>query len=583
MTDIFISYSKHDKDLVFSICNYLEKNGLTCWIAPRNIPPGTEYAAEIIKGIEGCKLFLLMYSDTANQSQHVLREVGRAVHRNVPIIAYRITKAKPTKSMEYFLETIQWLDAPYKDCSSPEALLKAIKNVLEHKDVPISTAPVKVHLSALDLLHKYSTYVAGVLLVAVLILVLTIFRLNNTNPALNTQANQLLADNNVANQTVDPSDSPAPSESATPSLAPSSDPSADPTDTPTDPATTAPSNSDTSSSNTQSDPETAPVIIPGDTTPSLGNSGSGDNGSTDASSANLPNPPVATEQQQAAAPEVAKTHVKVGDYMMFGTYTPSSGCATDDDRIKWLVLSVDENAGTALCLTNNIIDFKCFDAAESGKYFYDKQGNFPEKDTKYTPSQRCELFGNSDWASSNIRSWLNSSQAQVTYTGQPPTKSATSEYANAYSTQAGFLYAFSSLEKSLICPRNNSTSGNALDSSTKTTTDKVFLLSQSEVQKYLVNQNFVTYATPTHAALANDKSGFYKRSGYDCYPWCLRTPDSSSSTDVVIVTAGTCVEKDYYKQIACLSGLGIRPAMVIKYSGQSLSGDGSQSNPYTIN
>lgn len=577
MTDIFISYSKHDKDLVFSICNYLEKNGLTCWIAPRNIPPGTEYAAEIIKGIENCKLFLLMYSDTANQSQHVLREVGRAVHRNAPIIAYRITKAKPTKSMEYFLETIQWLDAPYKDCSSPEALLQAIKNVLEHKDIPVSTAPVKAHLSPLNLLHKYSTYVAGVLLIAVLVLIITIFRLNKTNPALNTQANQLLAENDVSNQTSDPTDSPVLVESATPSVDPSTDPSADPTSTPTDQAEIVPSTPNTSSSNTESDPEPEAVVIPGDTTPSFGSndSGSSDSSSSDPSSPTHPNPP--------AAPEVAKAHVKVGDYMMFGTYTPGSGCATDDNKIKWLVLSVDENAGTALCLTDNIIDFKCYDAAESGKYFYDKQGNFPEKDTKYTPAQRCELFGNSDWASSNIRSWLNSSQAQVTYSGQPPTKSATSEYANAYSTQAGFLYAFSSLEKSLICPRNNSTSGNVLDSSTKTTTDKVFLLSQAEVQKYLIDQNFVTYATPTHAALANDKSGFYKSSGYDCYPWCLRTPDSSSSTDVIIVTSGTCVEKDYYKQIACLSGLGIRPAMVIKFSGQSLSGDGSHGNPYALN
>ena len=195
MTDIFISYSKHDKDLVFSICNYLEKNGLTCWIAPRNIPPGSEYAAEIIKGIENCKLFLLMYSDTANQSQHVLREVGRAVHFNSPIIAYRITKAKPTKSMEYFLETIQWLDAPYKECTSPEVLLKAIQNVLEHKDIPVSTAPVPTHSSPLDLLHKYSTYITGVLLVAVLILVLIIFKLSKSNPAMSTQANQLPTEN----------------------------------------------------------------------------------------------------------------------------------------------------------------------------------------------------------------------------------------------------------------------------------------------------------------------------------------------------------------------------------------------------
>ncbi len=42
--DIFISYSSKDKKIAFALCHFLEKNGLHCWIAPRNIRVGKDYA-----------------------------------------------------------------------------------------------------------------------------------------------------------------------------------------------------------------------------------------------------------------------------------------------------------------------------------------------------------------------------------------------------------------------------------------------------------------------------------------------------------------------------------------------------------
>ena len=582
MTDIFISYSKHDKDLVFSICNYLEKNGLTCWIAPRNIPPGSEYAAEIIKGIENCKLFLLMYSDTANQSRHVLREVGRAVHFNLPIIAYRITKAKPTKSMEYFLETIQWLDAPYKECTSPETLLQAIKNVLDQKDIPVSTASVSAHSSPLDILHKYSTYIAGVLLVTVIVLVLTIFKLNKNNPALNTQASQLLVENDTQDELSPSTDSPLAEASLEPSVEPSADiPTNSATnasaDTPTDsPSNTSSNNTETpniNSSNAFSDPEPNAVIVSNAPPSSI-------NGSTD-----VPTAGSTQDKQQPVAPIPEKKQIKVGDYIQLGTYSPFYAAEHEDDKIQWLVLNVDENAGTALCLSSHILDFKCFDGAESGSYGSDKEGNRYTKGNSYTAAQLCEFFGNNDWSTSNIRTWLNSGQAQVSYSDAPPTNNLT-HGANGYSSHPGFLYHFTNHEKSLICSRTNSTPGTQLDPNSKTTTDKVFLLSQSEVEKYLVQQNFVVYATPTKAAISSERENIYACSvdrGYNTFPWCLRTPDSSTSTDVLLVTNGTDWDNGRSQEIACYCCLGIRPAMVIKFGGQSLSGDGSQDNPYILN
>ena len=42
--DIFISYSTKDKYTADAICHVLEQNNLKCWIAPRNIASGKNYA-----------------------------------------------------------------------------------------------------------------------------------------------------------------------------------------------------------------------------------------------------------------------------------------------------------------------------------------------------------------------------------------------------------------------------------------------------------------------------------------------------------------------------------------------------------
>ena len=42
--DIFISYSTKDKNTADAICHVLEQNNLKCWIAPRNIASGKNYA-----------------------------------------------------------------------------------------------------------------------------------------------------------------------------------------------------------------------------------------------------------------------------------------------------------------------------------------------------------------------------------------------------------------------------------------------------------------------------------------------------------------------------------------------------------
>ena len=109
--DAFISYATADKTVADAACAVLEAAGIRCWVAPRDISPGREYAAAIIDAIDRCRVMVLIFSSNANDSSQVRREIERAASKGVAIMPVRIEKVMPTKSMEYFLGDIHWLDA----------------------------------------------------------------------------------------------------------------------------------------------------------------------------------------------------------------------------------------------------------------------------------------------------------------------------------------------------------------------------------------------------------------------------------------------------------------------------------------
>jgi hypothetical protein len=109
--DTFISYSSKDRTAADAACAKLESIGIRCWIAPRNVLAGEQYASAIIDAIEHCRVMVLIFSSSANSSHQIQREIERAASKNIPIIPMRVEDVAPTESMEYFLGGIHWLDA----------------------------------------------------------------------------------------------------------------------------------------------------------------------------------------------------------------------------------------------------------------------------------------------------------------------------------------------------------------------------------------------------------------------------------------------------------------------------------------
>src|SRR4030043_1750799 len=109
--DVFISYSHIDKSVADAVCSIMEKNGIRCWMAPRDITPGAPFAEAIIDGIKGSKVFVLVYSSNSNHSNQVIKEVDRAVHHGLAIIPLRLEDVPMSKQLEYYVSDVHWLDA----------------------------------------------------------------------------------------------------------------------------------------------------------------------------------------------------------------------------------------------------------------------------------------------------------------------------------------------------------------------------------------------------------------------------------------------------------------------------------------
>ena len=137
--DLFVSYSQPDRQAAFALVQRLEARGISVWIAPRDVSPAADWAAEIIDAITSARLMLLVFSASSNDSGQVRREVERAVHKQLPILPFRLENIPPSKSLEYFLSTQHWMDA------FPSPLEPHIDRLCEYLDSALGKGATHAH------------------------------------------------------------------------------------------------------------------------------------------------------------------------------------------------------------------------------------------------------------------------------------------------------------------------------------------------------------------------------------------------------------------------------------------------------
>jgi len=109
--DVFISYATEDKIIADAVCAGLEKAGIRCWIAPRDILTSENYDDAIIRAINSSKVMVVIFSSYIFQSQFVKSEVERAFSKGLIIAPFRIENIDPQGGLELYLGRRHWLDA----------------------------------------------------------------------------------------------------------------------------------------------------------------------------------------------------------------------------------------------------------------------------------------------------------------------------------------------------------------------------------------------------------------------------------------------------------------------------------------
>lgn len=437
---VFISHSSNEANIAGELCEVLENSGNSCFVAPRDIRLGHEYAEEIVNGIDRADAMLLLLSKAANQSPHVLREVERAVTKSIPVLVYKVEEVELTKSMEYFLMTHQWMIAGK---NTYEDVVKCIEGMgrgnPSHGEVPEKTSNRK---------NKKKAGVIGLCACAVLLLL------------------GLLG----------------------------------------------------------------VYLIKGD-----------------------------------GKEPLADLHL--GDTLVFGSY--------QDEDIYWRVLKLSEDGTEAVIVSRDVLTVKAFDGADSGEYNHDGTKNyyFSEESATLDAKTAAYVKGNNTWATSSIRTWLNSDMENVKYEGTPPVSAAMADGRNGYSGEKGFLCSFSEEELEMIKTTSVETKGTLLsEQEVEMTEDKVFLLSMEELE-WFEAADVSLLAAPTDAAIEKNETYWYRDYclgfGVETMMWWLREPVEGSSTQCYLIGNGYHEENIYTWEVG-VESFGIRPAMTIDLTGEKV-------------
>ncbi len=124
---VFISYKSEEYDIARRLRLMLEDHYYSCWMAPESIPGGSNYMHEIPKAIRKCDLFLLIVSETSQQSQWVQKEIDRAVKFNKQIIPFHVDDSELIDAIDFVISNAQRIEAYHNFDEACEELLEAVR------------------------------------------------------------------------------------------------------------------------------------------------------------------------------------------------------------------------------------------------------------------------------------------------------------------------------------------------------------------------------------------------------------------------------------------------------------------------
>jgi tetratricopeptide (TPR) repeat protein len=126
---VFVSYATADRKQALQVTRAIERRGRKCWISSRDVAPGENYQEAIVRSIRTAKAMVLVFSNAANDSDEIKKELSLASKYKLPVLALRIEDVEPSDAFAYELSTRQWIDAFEGWDKSMDALVSRIQDI----------------------------------------------------------------------------------------------------------------------------------------------------------------------------------------------------------------------------------------------------------------------------------------------------------------------------------------------------------------------------------------------------------------------------------------------------------------------
>jgi len=115
--DIFIAYSKEQKNNARRLVAKLESSGFSVWIEPRDVLDGSNRKDAVDKAVAGCKAFVILFASTVDKSDELMELVDLAMVHEKTIVPFVVADVTDSVATRYFLGVNNWIDAFEKTIS----------------------------------------------------------------------------------------------------------------------------------------------------------------------------------------------------------------------------------------------------------------------------------------------------------------------------------------------------------------------------------------------------------------------------------------------------------------------------------
>lgn len=124
--DVFISYKSEEFKQADMVRSVLERNGITCWMAPADIPSGSNYAVEVPNAIRSARVVVFILSEQSQKSEWTQKELDIALNAKKPIMPFALEDCDLISPFDFYLGNVQRNDV-FQDVS--EGLEKLVHDI----------------------------------------------------------------------------------------------------------------------------------------------------------------------------------------------------------------------------------------------------------------------------------------------------------------------------------------------------------------------------------------------------------------------------------------------------------------------